>query len=75
MRTEVDPRLLIFLPHYKALFLRGNPKLEGTVTDDLAKEAMLLALRESGAVREVRTAHDILRLEPTAEFLKSSGQK
>ena len=41
MPTEIDPRLLEFLPFYKALFLRNNPNLRGRLTDEVAQEGFV----------------------------------
>ena len=54
MPTEIDPRLLEFLPFYKALFLRNNLSLRGNLTDEVAQEALLAALKEAGAIEEVK---------------------
>ena len=66
---EVDPRLLQFLPFYKELFARNNPGVR--IPDEVAREAYLAALRESGAIKEVKTAEGTVRLEPTDEFLRA----
>src|SRR3954463_16115255 len=43
-RLNIDERLLIFLPHYKRLWLRNNPTYKGVLTEDMVPEAFLKTL-------------------------------
>ena len=71
MTTHVYERLLVFLPFYKNLLLRENPKMKSRLTDALAKECLLKALEGAGHARRVRRPDGKMWLEPTDEYLKS----
>ena len=67
----VDERLLAFLPFYKELFVKQNPRLARRMNDRVAREALLRALEEAGHAKRTIGPDDDVRLEPTEEYLRS----
>src|SRR4051794_5195978 len=75
MKTNVDPRLLLFLPHYKKLWQQDNPSLKGRLADQMAADALLKALEQVGHARRVLQPDGSLRWRPTDEYLKQIEPK
>jgi hypothetical protein len=74
-RINVDERLLMFLPHYKALWCRKNPQLAHQVNDQAARNALLQSLEAAGHATRTKACDGQIWLVPTAAFLVSTQVK